>query len=64
MIREDNDEFTGKTAFVAGGSRGIGFAVAQAFGQLGMNIVLADIEAAAVQAVVEKLRAKQIQPKV
>lgn len=53
-------ELKGKTAFIAGGSAGIGFAMALAFGQLGMNIVLADSEALHLDAAVEKLRAKSI----
>lgn len=55
-----NDEFRGKTAFIAGDSRGIGYAMAQAFGQLGMNIVLADEEAIRLNAAVERLRAENI----
>jgi NAD(P)-dependent dehydrogenase (short-subunit alcohol dehydrogenase family) len=41
------DQFKGKTAFVTGGASGIGLALCRAFGQHGMNVALADIEAAA-----------------
>ncbi len=35
--------FTGKTVVVSGGAEGIGFAVAQAVGREGMNVVITDI---------------------
>ncbi|WP_421726580.1 SDR family NAD(P)-dependent oxidoreductase [Bauldia sp.] len=38
-----SDEFTGKTAFVTGGARGIGYACAEALARGGANIVLFDI---------------------
>ena len=57
---DSDNELEGKTAFIAGGSDGIGFAMAQAFGQLGMNIVIADAEAVRLKVAVEKLRAKDI----
>ena len=41
--------FSGKTAFVTGGASGIGLEMAHAFLQAGMNVVLADIEAAALE---------------
>ena len=37
------DLFKGKTLIVSGGAEGIGFAVAQAVGREGMNVVIADI---------------------
>jgi NAD(P)-dependent dehydrogenase (short-subunit alcohol dehydrogenase family) len=37
------DLFKGKTVIVSGGAEGIGFAVAQAVGREGMNVVIADI---------------------
>lgn len=49
-------EFAGKTAFVTGGAGGIGFALARAFAQAGMKVMLADIEAGTLQAAVEKLQ--------
>src|SRR6201989_3469089 len=37
-------EFKGKTAFVTGGASGIGRAIAKAYADEGMNVVLADVE--------------------
>ncbi len=49
-------DLAGKTAFVTGGAGGIGFALARAFAQGGMKVMLADIEADALQAAVESLQ--------
>jgi NAD(P)-dependent dehydrogenase (short-subunit alcohol dehydrogenase family) len=49
-------ELSGKTAFVTGGAGGIGLALGRAFAQAGMKVMLADIEAATLQAAVESLR--------
>jgi NAD(P)-dependent dehydrogenase (short-subunit alcohol dehydrogenase family) len=49
-------EFAGKTAFVTGGAAGIGFALGRAFAQSGMKVMLADIEADALQAAVKSLQ--------
>src|SRR5437660_876704 len=49
-------EFAGKTAFVTGGAAGIGLALGRAFAQSGMKVMLADIEADALQAAVKSLR--------
>ena len=49
-------DFAGKTAFVTGGAGGIGFALAHAFAQAGMKVMLADIETDALQAAVKSLR--------
>ena len=35
--------FSGKTVVVSGGAEGIGFAVAQAVGREGMNVVITDV---------------------
>jgi NAD(P)-dependent dehydrogenase (short-subunit alcohol dehydrogenase family) len=40
-------EFKGKTAFITGGASGIGFAMAKAFAEEGMNVMLADVEQSA-----------------
>ena len=48
-------EFAGKTAFVTGGAAGIGFALGHAFAAAGMNVMLADIEAEALQGAVKRL---------
>lgn len=49
-------DFTGKAAFVTGGASGIGLALARAFAEQGMKVMLADIEADALTAAVEDLR--------
>lgn len=49
-------ELAGKTAFVTGGAAGIGLAMAKAFAQGGMKVMLADIEQAALSAAVDELR--------
>src|SRR5260221_4362953 len=50
------DRLEGKTAFVTGGASGIGLALGRAFGQRGMNVAMADVEAAACAQAVETLR--------
>jgi NAD(P)-dependent dehydrogenase (short-subunit alcohol dehydrogenase family) len=54
------DQFRGKTAFVTGGASGIGLALCRAFGQRGMNVAIADVEAAACAQAVETLRGQGI----
>ena len=54
------DKFKGKTAFVTGGASGIGFALCRAFGQRGMNVAIADVEAAACAEAVEMLRGEGV----
>jgi NAD(P)-dependent dehydrogenase (short-subunit alcohol dehydrogenase family) len=48
-------QLAGKTAFVTGGASGIGLALGRAFAEAGMKVMLADIEAGALQAAVESL---------
>ena len=50
-------QLTGKTAVVTGAASGIGRAVATRFAREGMRVVLADIEVAALEAVVAELSA-------
>jgi NAD(P)-dependent dehydrogenase (short-subunit alcohol dehydrogenase family) len=50
-------EFTGKVAVVTGAASGIGLAMAERFAAEGMEVVLADIEDAALAAAAEKLSA-------
>ena len=45
----------GKTAFVTGGASGIGFAMAQAFLNEGMNVVIADVDGDALAAAASQL---------
>lgn len=54
------EDLKGKVAFITGGASGIGLAMAEAFGREGMSVMLADIEAKALTAAVEELRAKQV----
>jgi NAD(P)-dependent dehydrogenase (short-subunit alcohol dehydrogenase family) len=49
-------ELQGKTAFVTGGASGIGLALGRAFAEAGMRVMLADIEADALAAAVDRLR--------
>lgn len=49
-------DLAGKTAFVTGAASGIGFALCKAAAEAGMNVVLADIEAVALQAAVSNLQ--------
>jgi NAD(P)-dependent dehydrogenase (short-subunit alcohol dehydrogenase family) len=53
-------DFSGKTAFVTGGASGIGLALCRAFGQRGMNVAIADVEAAACATAVETLRGEGV----
>jgi len=48
-------ELNGKTAFVTGGASGIGFALCHAFAEVGMKVMLADIETDALAAAVRSL---------
>jgi NAD(P)-dependent dehydrogenase (short-subunit alcohol dehydrogenase family) len=53
-------DLQGKVAFITGGASGIGLAMARAFGRQGMSVMLADIEASALELAVDELRASQI----
>ncbi|WP_340646947.1 SDR family NAD(P)-dependent oxidoreductase [Phenylobacterium sp.] len=53
-------DLNGKTAFITGGASGLGLAMAQAFGEAGMNVMLADIEEAPLLAAVKELEERQI----
>ena len=50
-------EFSGKVAFITGGASGIGFGMAQRFGERGMKLVLADVEKPALEKAVAELAA-------
>lgn len=50
-------DFEGKTAVITGGASGMGFAMAESFARVGMNIVLADVEAGALKSAAEKIEA-------
>ncbi len=48
-------EFSGKTAFVTGAANGIGLGICRALARNGVNLVLADIEKARLEAAREEL---------
>ena len=48
-------DFAGKTAFVTGGASGIGLAMAKAFAESGMNVMLADVERGALDQALKDL---------
>ena len=49
-------DLTSKVAVITGGAGGIGFAMAERFGREGVRLVIADIQADAVEAAAERLR--------
>ncbi len=51
------DELAGKVAVVTGGASGIGFALGEAFAAEGMHLVIADVEAPALESAAGALRA-------
>src|SRR6056297_73015 len=51
-----NADFHGKTAVVTGGASGVGYCLCDLFARQGMNVVMADIEAAALEAAAGRLR--------
>ena len=53
------DEFRGKTAVVTGAASGIGFGLAERFAQEGMKVVLADVEAPALENAVATLKERE-----
>ena len=53
-------DFAGKTAFITGAASGIGFSLARALGREGMNVVISDIDGAALEAAGERLAEEQI----
>lgn len=50
-------DFEGRTAVITGGASGMGFAMAESFARVGMNIVLADVEARALKDAAERIEA-------
>ncbi len=48
-------DFDGKTAFVTGGASGIGLALGRAFLEAGMKVMLADVEASALEKALQGL---------
>jgi len=54
------NNYKNKTAVISGGAEGIGFAIAQAMGEQGMNVVLGDIDAAQLKEAQAKLEAQGV----
>ena len=54
-------DFNGRVAVITGGASGIGLGMARAFGQRGMKLVLADVDAATLNGAVEELKAEGIE---
>jgi len=54
------DDVRGKTAFITGGASGLGLAMAHAFGEAGMQVMLADIEEAPLAKAVADLEERQV----
>jgi len=54
------EDLKGKTAFITGGASGLGLAMAHAFGEAGMQVMLADIEQDALDKAVADLEERQI----
>jgi NAD(P)-dependent dehydrogenase (short-subunit alcohol dehydrogenase family) len=52
-------DFNGKTAVITGGASGIGLGLAEHCAQLGMNVVLGDIQKDALEQAVEKVEQRQ-----
>ena len=53
------EDLKGKTAFITGGASGLGLAMAHAFGEAGMQVMLADIEQDALDKAVADLEERQ-----
>ena len=53
-------DFSGKTAVVTGAASGVGLALARGLGRAGMNVVMSDVEEAAVKRAADKLVGKQV----
>lgn len=52
------DDFQGKTAVVTGGASGVGFCLCELFARQGMNVVMADIEASALEKASAQIRSE------
>ena len=54
-------KLSGKTAFITGGAGGIGFAMARAFLNEGMNVAIADVDADALESAAHELQGSNAQ---
>ena len=55
-----NNTLTNKVAYITGGSKGIGFGIAQALVQQGMKVAISGRDLKAVQAAAAQLESKQV----
>lgn len=53
-------DFSGRTAFITGGASGIGLAMAEAFAERGMRLVIADIDKAALDQCEQRFRSGSV----
>jgi NAD(P)-dependent dehydrogenase (short-subunit alcohol dehydrogenase family) len=55
-----SNDYNGKTAVITGGASGVGRCMCELFARQGMNVVMADIEAAALERAAETLQAQDL----
>lgn len=60
MSQNHSANYVGKTTLISGAAGGIGLALAKEFGELGMNVVIADIDLAALEAAKTELEALKV----
>ncbi|GAB5413160.1 MAG: hypothetical protein Cons2KO_07630 [Congregibacter sp.] len=60
LWKTPKQDLLGKTALISGGAEGIGFNLALTLGKCGMNVVIADIETAALEKAESALKAEDI----
>jgi NAD(P)-dependent dehydrogenase (short-subunit alcohol dehydrogenase family) len=60
MPQNNAPTYSGKTTLISGAAGGIGFALAKEFGELGMNVVIADIDEAALASAKKQLESLNI----
>lgn len=60
MSHQDSSIYSGKTTLISGAAGGIGFALAKEFGELGMNVVIADIDETALNEAKTQLESQNV----
>jgi NAD(P)-dependent dehydrogenase (short-subunit alcohol dehydrogenase family) len=60
MSQNNASTYSGKTTLISGAAGGIGFALAKEFGELGMNVVIADIDEVALASAKKQLESLDI----